>query len=41
MDILTSSENVYIHNDVEIKREYLIGKHVAYLGAMVEKGKVI
>ena len=29
MDILTSSENVYIHNDVEIKREYLIGKHVA------------
>ena len=29
MDILTSSENVYIHNDVEIKREDLIGNHVA------------
>ena len=29
MDILTSSENVYIHNDVEIRREYLIGNHVA------------
>jgi acetyltransferase-like isoleucine patch superfamily enzyme len=29
MDILISSEDVYVHNDVEIKREYLIGNHVA------------
>jgi acetyltransferase-like isoleucine patch superfamily enzyme len=29
MNILISSEDVYIHDDVEIRREYLIGNHVA------------
>ena len=29
MDIPVNSKNVYIHSDVEIRREYLIGKHVA------------
>ena len=29
MNILISSEDVYIYSDVEIRREYLIGKHVA------------
>ena len=29
MNIKIDSEDVYIHSDVEIRREYLIGKHVA------------
>jgi acetyltransferase-like isoleucine patch superfamily enzyme len=29
MNIKIDSEDVYIHSDVEIKREYLIGNHVA------------
>ena len=29
MDILVNSEDVYIHNDVELKRRYSIGNHVA------------
>jgi acetyltransferase-like isoleucine patch superfamily enzyme len=29
MSILISSKDVYIHSDVEIRREYLIGNHVA------------
>ena len=29
MDILVNSEDVYIHDDVELKRRYSIGNHVA------------